>query len=68
MSEDIMITEIVRELHETQADNMKLAVQLEFTTLMCEKMAAEISKLSETPKKEIIEEYTYKVYEESKQN
>ena len=65
-SEDITIVKMVQELHETQADNMKLATQLEFMTLMCDEMGNELAEIHEDHKEKIIEDYTYKVYEKVK--
>jgi len=64
--EDIMITKIVKELHDAQAGKVSLSVQLDFVTKMCDKMAEEMAELTKSSKKEIIEEYTYKVYDELK--
>ena len=67
-SEDITIVKMVQELHETQADNMKLATQLEFMTLMCDEMADDLADTDEHGKNQLIEDYTYKVYEKVKNN
>ena len=60
------IVKILTELHETQANRIALTNQLESMTLMCNHMAEELAKIEGVARESIIEEYTYKAYEQIK--
>jgi len=60
------IVKIVRELHETQAERIKLTNQLEFMTIMCNSMADTIAEIDGVTPDKIIEGYTYSSYEKGK--
>jgi len=66
MSEESTIVKIVKELHETQAERIKLTTQLEFMTIMCNSMADELAKIENVGSSKIMEEYTYSSYEKIK--
>lgn len=66
MNANMTIVKIIKELHVTQADRIVLTNQLESMTLMCNHMADELAKIEGVDPESIIEEYTYKAYEQIK--
>ena len=67
--EDAMVMKIVKELHGSQAENIKMATQLQFVTDMVEMMATDMALESKgnVAKNSIIDDYAVRVYEQQKQ-